>query len=39
MEGAMLQRILRWLEPAFAPTMELLGSLPPRAVNRMFAPF
>ena len=35
----MLDRIARWIESLFAPAFELLGDLPPRAVNRLFTPF
>lgn len=35
----MLKTLLRWIERAFAPTMDLIGHLPPRAMNRMFTPF
>ena len=35
----MLAMISRWIERAFAPTLELLGDLPPRAVSHLFSPF
>jgi hypothetical protein len=35
----MLERITSFIERLFAPAFELLGDLPPRAVNRLFAPF
>ena len=35
----MLHAISRLIERLFAPAFELLGDLPPRAVNRLFMPF
>ena len=35
----MFKQIARVIERLFAPAFELIGSLPPRAVNRLFMPF
>jgi hypothetical protein len=35
----MLKLIAHWIERAFAPAFELLRDVPPRALNRLFAPF
>ena len=35
----MFAAFARWIERLFAPVIELLGHLPPQAVNRLFAPF
>ena len=35
----MLKLVVRWIERLFAPALELLGDLPPSALNRLFAPF
>ena len=35
----MFKTIQVWLQRFFAPALELLGDLPPHAVNRLFAPF
>ncbi len=35
----MFNWILRAIDRLFAPTFELLGDMPPRALNRLFAPF
>jgi hypothetical protein len=38
-EAVMLQVLSRWIESVFGPVFELLGNVPPRYVNRLFAPF
>ena len=35
----MFKLIASWLERLFAPAFQLLGELPPNALNRVFAPF
>ena len=35
----MITAISKAVEALFAPVFELLGDLPPTAVNRLFAPF
>jgi len=35
----MFNLVFRWIERLFAPVFELLGDLPPSALNRLFAPF
>jgi hypothetical protein len=35
----MLEMISSAISRLFAPTFELLGDLPPRAMTRLFAPF
>jgi hypothetical protein len=35
----MLKFLARLIESAFAPAFELMGGLPPSAVNRLFTPY
>jgi len=35
----MLKYLARLIERAFAPALELLGGLPPSALNRLFTPY
>lgn len=35
----MFKMIARWIAAFFAPAFELLGDLPPTALNRIVAPF
>ena len=35
----MFKALVRSIEGFFAPVFEFLGNLPPRAINRLFAPF
>ena len=35
----MFKFIANWIERLFAPAFQLLGDLPPSALNRLFAPF
>jgi hypothetical protein len=35
----MFKQLARLIERLFAPAFELIGSLPPRAVNRLFMPY
>ena len=35
----MFRLLANWIERLFAPAFQLLGDLPPSALNRLFAPF
>ena len=35
----MFKSLVRSIEAFFAPVFDLLGNLPPSAMNRLFAPF
>jgi len=35
----MFKRIADWIADFFAPTIELIGRLPPQALTRLIAPF
>jgi hypothetical protein len=39
MRPAVFKTVQAWLHRFFAPAFQLLGDLPPHAVNRLFAPF